>query len=145
MSERQTVFFTSVGPMNKEHTDPYEIDLDAPRLAWYKQKKWKRHQDTVYWVDIQLAQQKGFKFYQTRSKTIILHDTRGSRLKFGVRSAHFTSSHASSSCAHVVCLILRDSPFLFLLSIFSPIVLFIYLVFSFFFHDVEDKFHVHSR
>ena len=50
---------------------------------------------------------------------------RGSSLKFGVRSAHFTSSHASSSCAHVVCLILRDfSPFLFLLSIFSLIVLF---------------------
>ena len=51
-------------------------------------------------------------------------------LKFGVRSAHFTSSHASSSCAHVVCLILLDSPFLFLLSIFSPIVLFILLSLS---------------
>ena len=63
--ERQTVFFTPVNPMNKEHKDPYEIDLNAPRLAWYKQRKWKRHQDTVYWVDIQLAQQKGFKFYQT--------------------------------------------------------------------------------
>ena len=56
--ERQTVFFTAVNPMNKEHNDPYEIDLNAPRLAWYKQKKWKRHQDKVYWVDIQLAQQK---------------------------------------------------------------------------------------
>ena len=33
---------------------------------------------------------------------------RGSSRKFGVRSAHFTSSHASSSYAHVVCLILRD-------------------------------------
>ena len=36
--ERQTVFFTAVNPMNKEHKDPYEIDLNAPRLAWYKQK-----------------------------------------------------------------------------------------------------------
>ena len=54
-------------------------------------------------------------------------------LKFGVRSAHFTSSHESSSCAHVVCLILRDSPFLFLLSTFPPIVSFILLVASFFF------------
>ena len=69
--ERQTVFFTAVNPMNKEHKDPYEIDLNAPRLAWYKQKKWKR----LYWVDIQLAQQKGFKFYQTRSNAIILYDT----------------------------------------------------------------------
>ena len=38
-------------------------------------KKWRRHQDTVYWVDVQLAQQKGFKFYQTRSNAIILYDT----------------------------------------------------------------------
>ena len=44
--------------MNKEHKDPYEIDLNAPRLAWYKQKTWKKHSDTVYWVDIKLAQQK---------------------------------------------------------------------------------------
>ena len=60
--------------MNKEHKDPDVIDLDAPRLVWYKQK-WKRHQDTVYWVDIQLAQRKGLKFYQTRSNAIILYDT----------------------------------------------------------------------
>ena len=47
---------------------------------------------------------------------------RGSSLSFGVRSAHFTSSHASSPCAHVVCLILYDfSTFFSLLSIFSPI------------------------
>ena len=62
---RQTVFFTAVNLMNKEHKDPYEIDLNAPRLAWYKQRKWKRHQDTLYWVDVQLAQQKGLKFYRT--------------------------------------------------------------------------------
>ena len=58
--------------MNKEHKDP---DLDAPRLAWYKQKTWKKHQNTVYWVDINLAQKKGLKFYQTRSNAIILHET----------------------------------------------------------------------
>ena len=34
LSKRQTVFFTSVDPMNKEHTDPDVIDLYAPRLAW---------------------------------------------------------------------------------------------------------------
>ena len=73
--ERQTVFFTAVNPMNKEHKDPYEIGFNPPRLAWYKQEKLKSHQDTVYWVDIQLAQQKGCKFYQTRSNAIILYDT----------------------------------------------------------------------
>ena len=61
--------------MDKEHKDPYKVDLTEPRLAWYKQKTWKRHPDTVYWVDIQLAQRKGLKFYQTRSNAIILYDT----------------------------------------------------------------------
>ena len=72
--ERQTVFFTAVNPMNKDHRAPKELDLTKPRLTFYKQK-WKRHQDTVYWVDLQLAQQKRLKFYQTRSKAIILYDT----------------------------------------------------------------------
>ena len=71
----QTVFVTAVNPMNKEHKDPYEIDLTKPRLVWYKQKTWKRHQGTVCWVNIRLAQRKGLKFYQTRSNAIILYET----------------------------------------------------------------------
>ena len=43
LNNRQTVFFLLVDPMDKEHKDPYEIDFTAPRLAWYKQKTWKRH------------------------------------------------------------------------------------------------------
>ena len=43
--ERQTVFFTAVNPMKKDHRDPQEFDLTKPRLASCKQK-WKRHQDT---------------------------------------------------------------------------------------------------
>ena len=34
-----------------------------------------RHQNAVYWVDINLALRKGLKFYQTRSNAIILHET----------------------------------------------------------------------
>ena len=45
--KRQTVFFTAVNPMDKEHKDPDVSDLDAPRLAWYHQKKWKKQQNTV--------------------------------------------------------------------------------------------------
>ena len=76
LSNRQTVFFLLVNnPLDKEHKDPEMIDLVAPRLAWYKQKKWKRHQDTVYWVDTRLAQKKGLKFYQARSNAIILYNT----------------------------------------------------------------------
>ena len=60
--------------MNENHKDPQELDLTKPRLALYKQK-WERHQDTVYWVDIQFAQRNRLKFYQTRSNAIILYDT----------------------------------------------------------------------
>ena len=35
---------------------------------------WKRHQDAVYWFDINLAIQKGLQFYQTRSNAIILQE-----------------------------------------------------------------------
>ena len=76
LSKRQTVFFTAVNTMDKDHKDPYELDLTKPRLASYKQKKWRKHQDTVYWVDIQFAQRKGLKFYQTRCNANILYDTR---------------------------------------------------------------------
>ena len=63
-----------MNPMNKDHRDPQELHLTKPRLASCKQK-WKRHQETVYWVDIQLAQKKRLKFYQTRCNAIILYDT----------------------------------------------------------------------
>ena len=60
--------------MNKEDRDSDVIDLEAPRLAWYKHKTWKKHRNTVYWVDIKLAQKKGFKFCQTRLDVIIFYD-----------------------------------------------------------------------
>ena len=61
--ERQTVFFLPVDPMDKEHKDPDTIDLGAPRRAQYMHTAWEKHQNTVYWVDIKLAQKKGLKFY----------------------------------------------------------------------------------
>ena len=61
--------------MDKEHKNPDTIDLEAPRLAPYMHQAWKKHQNTVYRVDINLALKKGLKFYQTRSNAIILHET----------------------------------------------------------------------
>ena len=61
--------------MDKNHRDLYTVDLNAPRHAQYMHKTWKRHQNPMYWVDINLALKKGFKFYQTRSNAIILHET----------------------------------------------------------------------
>ena len=75
LSNRQTIFFLPVDPMDKVHKDPEKIDLDAPRLAWYMHTAWKKHQNTVCWVDINLALKKRLKIYQTRSNAIILHET----------------------------------------------------------------------
>ena len=54
--------------------DPKVIDLNVPRHAQYVHNAWKKHQNTVYWVDIDIALKKGL-FYQTRSNAIILHET----------------------------------------------------------------------
>ena len=67
--------FLPVNPLDKEHKDPEKIDLEAPRLARYMHTTWKKHQNTVYWVDSKLAQKKGLKLYQTRSNAIILYNT----------------------------------------------------------------------
>ena len=54
------------------HKDLKVIDLNVPRHAQYLHNAWKRHQDAVFWVDINLAIEKGLTFYQTRSNAIIL-------------------------------------------------------------------------
>ena len=75
LSNRQTVFFLLVDPMDKNHEDLATIDLNEPRHAQYMHKAWKKHQNTVYWVDINFALKKGLKFCQTRWNAIILHET----------------------------------------------------------------------
>ena len=74
-SRRQTVFFLPIDPRDKDHEDPEHIDFSVPRRAQYLHSAWKRHQDAVFWVDIDLAIRKGLTFYQTRSNAIILQGT----------------------------------------------------------------------
>ena len=74
-SKRQTVFFLPIEPRDKEHQDPEKIDLTVPRCAQYLHSAWKKHQDAVFWVDIDLAIRKGLTFYQTRSNAKILQGT----------------------------------------------------------------------
>ena len=69
------VFFLLVYPRDRSHKDPDEIDLNVPRHAQYLHNAWKKHQDAVNWVDINLAIQKGLTFYQTRSNAIIFQET----------------------------------------------------------------------
>ena len=75
LSRRQTVFFLPVDPRNESHRDPEYIDFSVPRLARYVHSAWKRHQDAVFWVDIDLGIKEGLVFYQTRSNAIILQGT----------------------------------------------------------------------
>ena len=74
-SKRQAVFFLPIDPRDKGHQDPATIDFNKPRRAQYMQSAWKKHQDAVFLVDIDLAIKKGLTFYQTRSTAIILQGT----------------------------------------------------------------------
>ena len=75
LSRRQTVFFLPVDPRDESHRDPERIDFSVPRLARYMHSAWKRHQDAVFCVDIDLAIKEGLTFCQTRSNAIILQGT----------------------------------------------------------------------
>ena len=75
LSRRQSVFFLPVDPRNESHRDPEYIDFSVPRLAQYMHSAWKRHQDAVFWVVIDLGIKEGLVFYQTRSNAIILQGT----------------------------------------------------------------------
>ena len=74
-SKRQTVFLLLIDPRDKGHQDLAKIDFTVPRRAQYLHSAWKKHQDAVIWVDINLAIQKGLTFYQTRSNAIVLQGT----------------------------------------------------------------------
>ena len=74
-SRRQTVFFLPIDPRDKDHEDPEHIDFSVPRRAIYVHSAWKKHQDAVFWVDINLAIKEGLTFYQTQSNAIILQGT----------------------------------------------------------------------
>ena len=75
LTRRQTTIFLPVDPRNESHRDPEYIDFSVPRLARYMHSAWKRHQDAVFWVDIDLEIKEGLTFYQTRSNVIILQET----------------------------------------------------------------------
>ena len=75
LSRRQTVFFLSVDPRDESHRDSERIDFSLPRLARYVHSAWKRYQDAVFWVDIDLAIREGLPFYQTRSNAMIFQGT----------------------------------------------------------------------
>ena len=62
-----------IGSVNQDNSE--HVDFSVPRRARYVHSAWKRHQDAVFWVDIDLAIREGLTFYQTRSNAIILQGT----------------------------------------------------------------------
>ena len=75
-SKRQTIFFLHIDP-REGHQDlaKEKIDFNKPRRAQYMHSAWKKHQDAVFWVDLDLAIRRGSTFHQTRSNAIILQGT----------------------------------------------------------------------
>ena len=71
LSRRQTVFFLPIDPRDKNHKGPDFFDFSVPRQARYVHSAWKKHQDAVFWVDIDLAIREGLTFYQTRSNGLL--------------------------------------------------------------------------
>ena len=63
-----------VNPMCMGHYREQEYDMTQPRIAVYKHD-WNVHQNTVYWCNLRVAQNKGLQSYQTRSNAIILYNT----------------------------------------------------------------------
>ena len=82
LSRRQTVFFLPIDPRDTDHKDPEHIDFSVPRRAKYVHSAWKKHQDAVFWVDIDLGIKEGLinvlsdKIecnYSSRDTSSILH------------------------------------------------------------------------
>ena len=72
---RQTVFFTPLNPFgdNPDEERPSD-DFSKPREVHYH-SKWKTIQDAVCWVNLARAQDKGLRFWQTRSNDVIVFNS----------------------------------------------------------------------
>ena len=64
-----------IDPRDKNHKDPECFAFSVPRRARYVHSAWKKHQDAVFWVNINLSIREGLTFYQTRSNAILLQGT----------------------------------------------------------------------
>ncbi len=93
------MFFTSVNPMEDDQTmEEIRCNLDKPRIAPYK-NTWKRHQNTLYFCNLKLAQKRGLQFYQTRSHAIVLNWKRSRNVENKINK-NKTQEHLVTTQAH---------------------------------------------
>ena len=72
---RQAVFLSTVNPMEDGNSmGETPRDLTKPRIAPYK-NTCKRHQNTVCWCNLKLAQEKCLHFLPKRSRAVMLCNT----------------------------------------------------------------------
>ena len=71
---RQTIFFTPLNPfgVNPDEEAPSD-DFTIPRKVQYH-SNWKHDQDAVNWVKLSRAQDQGLRFWQTKSRAIIVRN-----------------------------------------------------------------------
>ena len=73
--DRQSVFLTIVDPMDDDQSmEEQQCVLNKASIVPYW-NTWKPHQNTVYWCNLKLAQEKGLQFHQTRWHAIVLYNT----------------------------------------------------------------------
>ena len=70
-----SVLFALLIPETKSMKILESLDFSVPRRARYVHIAWKKHQDAVFWVDVNLSIREGLPFYQTRSNAIIFRGT----------------------------------------------------------------------
>ena len=63
---RQTVFFTTVNPMSLHVHKQRDYDVTKPRIAVYI--KWKIHQNTVYWTNLDGCLEEGIDVLTNKTK-----------------------------------------------------------------------------
>ena len=69
------MIFTIVNPMEDENCmEETPCDLTKQRIVPYK-NTWTFNQNTVYWCNLKLAQEKELLFCLTRSHATVLYDT----------------------------------------------------------------------
>ena len=73
-TDRQAVLFTVNPTDNQDDWGETLCDLSKARIASYK-NTWKHSEDTVFWCNLKLAQQRGLQFSQTRLNAAVLYDT----------------------------------------------------------------------
>ena len=75
---RQTIFFTPLNPFgdNPDEEEPCD-DLSKPRKV-HCYSTWKNTQDAVHWINLARAQDKGLRFWKTRSHAVIAHSSQSS-------------------------------------------------------------------